>query len=158
MRKWGDVAHWRFPVEKLGRDEFGTWLGARPPTPYTGPRGEGEWTHDFVLCVPQDRWWIATFNAFTTDLGAQIYVDMTTVPVWRSETHLQAVDLDLDVIKQWDGTVMIDDEDEFAEHQVRFGYPPDVIAAARESCSSVFDSVVAGAEPFGEVGASWLTR
>ena len=31
--------------------------------------GAGEWTHNFVLCIPDDRWWIATFNAFTTELN-----------------------------------------------------------------------------------------
>ncbi len=158
MRKWGDVAHWRFPVERLGTDEFGTWLGARPPTPYTGPRGAGEWTHEFVLCVPDDRWWIATFNAYTTDLGARIYVDMTTVPVWRSESHVQAIDLDLDVIRTWDDQVVIDDEDEFAEHQVKYGYPPEVVRSAQASCDEIFERVQKMDEPFGEVGTSWLKR
>ena len=32
------------------------------------------------------------------------------------------VDLDLDVIRMRDGGIL-DDEDEFAEHQVRYGYP-----------------------------------
>jgi protein associated with RNAse G/E len=158
MRKWGDRPHWRFPASLLGEDEFGTWLGATPPTPYTGPRGEGTWTHNFVLCVPSDRWWIATFNAYTNDLGAEVYVDMTTVPVWLSESHVQAIDLDLDVIRLWDGTVMVDDEDEFAEHQLKYGYPPDVVARARESCEHRVARVEARAEPFGEVGTAWLNR
>ena len=158
MRKWGDVAHWRFPVERIGADEFGTWLGSVPPTPYTGPRGAGEWTHNFVMCVPDDQWWIATFNAFTTDLGAKIYVDMTTVPVWVSEMHLQAIDLDLDVVRLWNDDVYIDDEDEFAEHQVKYGYPVDVVQAARASCDEIFERVKSRDEPFGDVGTSWLTR
>ncbi|WP_180935649.1 DUF402 domain-containing protein [Nocardioides ungokensis] len=36
---------------------------------------------------------------------------------------LRAVDLDLDVVRGRTGRVWIDDEDEFAEHRVRFGYP-----------------------------------
>jgi protein associated with RNAse G/E len=158
MRKWGDVAHWRFPVERLGTDEFGTWLGAVPPTPYTGPRGAGAWTHNFVMCIPSDAWWVATFNAYTTDLGARIYVDMTTVPVWLSDTHVQAIDLDLDVIRTWSDEVIIDDEDEFAEHQVKYGYPPDIVDAARASCDEIFERVSLRDEPFGEVGTSWLKR
>lgn len=160
MRKWGDVAHWRFPVELLGKDSFGTWLGARPPTSYTGPRGPGEWSHNFVLCVPDDKWWIATFNAvpFDVDGGAQTYVDMTTVPVWLSESHVQAIDLDLDVIRNWDGSIMLDDEDEFEEHRVLYRYPDDVIAATLASAASVLSLVETGAEPFGEVYKTWLAK
>jgi hypothetical protein len=156
MRKWGDIAHWRFPVELLGRDAFGTWLGAVPPTAYTGPRGAGEWTHNFVMCVPDDAWWIATFNAVTTEVGAEVYVDMTTPPVWLSGSHVQAIDLDLDVIRERDGTVFIDDEDEFEEHKVKFAYPADVVAAARASCDEIFRRVRSRDEPFGDVGRTWL--
>lgn len=35
------------------------------------------------------------------------------------------VDLDLDVVRRFDGSAEILDEDEFAEHQVRYGYPPE---------------------------------
>ena len=35
------------------------------------------------------------------------------------------VDLDLDVIRMRDGRIILDDEDEFEEHQVRYAYPPD---------------------------------
>src|SRR2546422_1063110 len=62
MRKWGDAAHWRFVVELLGRDEHGTWLAARPPTAYTGPRGAGEGTHDFLILLPPGQGWNAAFN------------------------------------------------------------------------------------------------
>jgi len=156
MRKWPDKPHWRFPMERIDEDDFGVWLGNLAPTPYTGPRGEGAWEHDFVLCVPRDEWWIATFNAYTTDLGAQIYVDMTTPPEWPSENHLQAIDLDLDVVKLWDGTIYIDDEDEFAEHQVKFGYPQDVIVATRLCADTILDRVKRADEPFGEIGSRWL--
>ena len=67
---------------------------------------------------------------------------------------LRAVDLDLDVIRlpdplppvesaPWDvppagpGEVFVDDEDEFAEHQVLYGYPADVVAAAQASCDAL---------------------
>jgi protein associated with RNAse G/E len=43
------------------------------------------------------------------------------------------VDLDLDVIRvRATGSVEVVDEDEFAEHQVRYGYPEDVVRRARE--------------------------
>ena len=157
MRKWGDIAHWRFPTELLGTDEYGTWLGARPPTPYTGPRGPGEWTHNFVLLVPERGWWMATFNERIVDWPA-VYVDITTPPLWPAPDHVTAIDLDLDVIRFQDGRVMLDDEDEFEEHQISYGYPDDVITAARASAESVFALVEGRVEPFGEVSESWLAK
>ena len=41
---------------------------------------------------------------------------------------LRAVDLDLDVVRGPTGRVWVDDEDEFAEHQVAFDYPDDVVS------------------------------
>jgi protein associated with RNAse G/E len=57
------------------------------------------------------------------------------------------IDLDLDVIKRRDGTVFIDDEDEFAEHQVKYAYPADVIATARQTCDWLVQAV-STEEPF----------
>jgi protein associated with RNAse G/E len=51
---------------------------------------------------------------------------MTTVPIFGTET-ITAVDLDLDVIRRHDGTVFVDDEDEFTEHRELYGYPVDVV-------------------------------
>ena len=48
-----------------------------------------------------------------------------------------AVDLDLDVVRGWTGRVWVDDEDEFADHRVRFGYPADVVRMAAPSCEAV---------------------
>lgn len=50
------------------------------------------------------------------------YVDMTSRPAWDGPT-VRAVDLDLDVIEALDRTVFVDDEDEFEEHRVAYGYP-----------------------------------
>ena len=54
---------------------------------------------------------------------------------------MTAVDLDLDVVRRTDGTVYVDDEDEFAEHRVSFGYPPEVVELAEESCRWVLGHV-----------------
>ncbi len=69
---------------------------------------------------------------------------------------MRAVDLDLDVFRRLDGTVAIDDEDEFEEHQVTYGYPRDVIDLARRSCAEVAASIRADAEPWAGVGHRWV--
>ena len=61
---------------------------------------------------------------------------------------LRAVDLDLDVVRGNTGRVWVDDEDEFADHRVRFGYPDEIAAAAMASCDRVHAAVVAGTAPY----------
>jgi hypothetical protein len=156
FRKWGGIAHWRFSMELLGRDEFGTWLVSRPPVAYTGPQGAGDWTHPFALLIPDGDWWVATFNAPPHDV--EIYVDMTTPVEWLSQSHLTAIDLDLDVVRSREHGVFIDDEDEFLEHQVSYAYPDDVIAATRACADAIFAHVSARDEPFGEASLPWLTK
>ena len=50
------------------------------------------------------------------------------------------------------------DEDEFAEHQLRYGYPAEVIAQARATTDDLVARITARTEPFAEVGAAWLAR
>jgi uncharacterized protein len=156
FRKWGGKAHWRFHAEMLGRDEHGTWLGSRPPTAYTGPQGAGEWEHSFVVLVPHDGWWVAAFNAPPHDI--EVYVDMTTPPEWVARDHVTMVDLDLDVIRSRTSGTFLDDEDEFTLHQQLFGYPEDVVDAARACSESMMSRVTARDEPFGETALEWLTK
>nr|WP_255524080.1 DUF402 domain-containing protein [Terrabacter sp. MAHUQ-38] len=95
-----------------------------------------------------------------------VYVDMTTEPVWQRrdasdggpEWEVTMVDLDLDVVLTREGDLFVDDEDEFAEHRVQFGYPPEVVALAERWRDLVLAAVAAGDEPFGSVGHEWLRR
>jgi hypothetical protein len=66
------------------------------------------------------------------------------------------VDLDLDVIRYRNGKVLLDDEDEFAEHQVTLGYPEDVIEKALATAKWLMDAVEQRREPFGAAGRPWL--
>lgn len=153
--KWGGKRHWEFTLTPLGEDEHGWWLGGR--TGMTLRRGLEEpvvQQHDFVTLIPVGEWWAASFNApGTTDI--EVYVDVTTAPV-RHATAVEMVDLDLDVVRLRDGTVEVLDEDEFAEHQVLYGYPADVIARARASCDDLVTRI--RQEPFTGTAASWLAR
>ena len=51
-----------------------------------------------------------------------------------------------------------DDEDEFAAHQVRYSYPPDVIAKAAASADWLQTALRTGAEPFNSHFRSWLAK
>ncbi|CAN5284428.1 hypothetical protein BH09ACT12_BH09ACT12_25900 [soil metagenome] len=150
MTKWGDLPHWEFDALYLGRDEYGDWSGIRAGTPMARPGASFVTETAQVGLVPTPEAggggaWLATFHA--PGYAVQTYVDMTTVPTWH-DRRVHAVDLDLDVIRTAEGRVFVDDEDEFAEHQVGYGYPSEVIGLAEGSCAWVLDAVSAGLAPF----------
>ena len=154
MSKWGHRPHWQYDATFLGSDEHGDWLGCPVGTFYSRPGMQFVATFAGVLVVPVGgAAHLAAFNDHRAQ--AAIYVDMTTPPVWDGAA-LRAVDLDLDVVKRQDGTVYLDDEDEFAEHQVTFGYPPDVITMAERTAAEVLAAVQEGAAPYDGTADAWL--
>ena len=154
--KWGDRPHWEFDAIRLGEDEHGMWIGAPAGTPMARPGVEFAPEYDQVALVPDDASFEATFYA--PGAPCEIYVDITTRPLWDGST-LRMVDLDLDVIKGWSGRVWVDDEDEFADHRVRFGYPDEIIRLAVASCADVRMKVESGLAPYdGATGRRWLAR
>ncbi|WP_139981550.1 DUF402 domain-containing protein [Nocardioides litoris] len=154
MTKWGDRPHWAFDAVWLGTDVHGAWIGIPSGTPMARPGASLVTETAQVGLVPADAGWLATFHA--PGYVVATYVDMTSVPVWDLAAPVptcRAVDLDLDVIEMPDGRVVVDDEDEFAEHRVTLGYPPEVVSLAETSCAWVAGSVSAGSAPFDGVAA-----
>jgi hypothetical protein len=156
FRKWPDTPHWRMYLDLLGRDGHGSWFGRKPPLPVDGPQGPQEFTHTFVLLIPDNEWWIASYNAEPMDV--EVYVDITTPAEWQSKTHVSAVDLDLDVIRRRTGEAFLDDEDEFEEHQVTLDYPDEVIEKALSTAKWLMEAVEQRREPFGAAGQPWLDQ
>jgi hypothetical protein len=153
--KWDGRLHWHYPVKPLGTDRHGWWLGGAAGTTFRrGAEAPIRRPYDYVLLVPAEGDWVATWNAGS---DTEIYVDVTTRPTKR-DNLIEAVDLDLDVIRRRDGRVLLVDEDEFAEHQVLLGYPADVIARARATADDLIVVVTAGTEPFNHAGRDWLAR
>jgi hypothetical protein len=170
MTKWGDRPHWQSPGVYLGADEHGDWLGFPQGTPYTRPGAEFESAVDAVTLVPAGGWYAATVHA--PGSWVDVYVDITTPGEWDGDV-VRMVDLDLDVVRLADpmpdhaleaavaagrtsGEIYVDDEDEFAEHQVAFGYPADVIERAQASCDRVLAAVRAGLPPYDGAHRRWL--
>jgi len=155
--KYDGSPHWEFPMEFLARDEHGSWLGARIGTTLSRPGRSFVSGIDFVCLVPDDRGFVAAFNDRSANQDTRTYVDITTVPVW-SGTTVTCVDLDLDVVEKFDGRIYLDDEDEFAEHQVTLAYPPELIAAALAESDRVMREVTQGHDPYGQCGHGYLAR
>ena len=160
MTKWGDTPHWQIPTTYLGSDVHGDWLGIPAGTLMTRPGMEAVAAVAQVGLVPGpgadvERAWLATFH----DVGGPVrmYVDMTTPPVWDGTT-VRAVDLDLDVIEDPDGRVWVDDEDEFALHQVELGYPDEVVTLATASRDRIRQLMETRAAPFDGAARRWFGR
>jgi uncharacterized protein len=153
-RKWPDRLHWQFEMTRLGADEHGTWFSiARGETARRGTEAPVPIPHSFVSLVPSDTWWEVEFYA--THPLWELYVNIGTPCEWRGSTVRQ-VDLDLDVVRTRAGTIEVLDEDEFADHQRQFGYPPAVIEGAQRATAEVIDLLTRRAEPFDAAAGRWL--
>jgi hypothetical protein len=155
LSKWGDRPHWEFDAVLLGSDEHGDWIGIPAETPMARPGATFVPPVDSVVLVPVGSpWWLATF--YSPGFRVEVYVDITAPASWDGPV-LRAVDLDLDVVRGETGRVWVDDEDEFAEHRVAFGYPDDVVRTAAASCDEVHALVRDRAAPFdGLAPVRWL--
>ncbi|MEN3271942.1 MAG: uncharacterized protein V7636_703 [Actinomycetota bacterium] len=153
--KWDGSLHWHFDVDELGADARGLWLGGRAGCQLQRGHEESIYArHAFVCLIPATGRWIATFHAGG---DVRLYIDVTNEPT-RSGDCVHAIDLDLDVLRWADGRVTLDDEDEFDEHRVAFGYPDDVAAKARATAAELLDAVRASEEPFAAASSTWLAR
>jgi hypothetical protein len=158
LRKWDGFPTYRFEAERLGEDDYGTWLGVRAPTPFIGPKGPGEWKTSFVVLVPDDELWLASFYDEREPQNIHVYVDVTTRTEWPEPNVMRTIDLDLDVVRFHDGRMELQDEDEFEERRVRLGYPDDVVERARATARSLLRAIESHEEPFDTVGRSWLSK
>lgn len=156
-RKYDGAAHRDYPARRLGDDEHGTWLGVDTGTAsiYHGiPSVE---QIPFVLLVPRQRWWTAMFNP--PPRTSEIYCDITTPARWTSEHMVDLIDLDLDVVRRrHTGRVELRDEDEFALHRTTFGYPDEVVTAARSASAWLLDALGCGAQPFASEYRRFLSQ
>lgn len=158
-RKWPDRAHWEHRGVRLGEDRHGVWVGTPVGTTISRPRASFVTDQAIVTLVPRTAPFTASFYARGGTAHCEVYVDITTVPVWVDEGTVVAVDLDLDVVRGWTGRVWVDDEDEFAEHRIELGYPEDVVLAASRSCDEVHALVRDRVPPFdGRAPEPWLGR
>jgi hypothetical protein len=149
-----DILHWGFAGHLIGTDGHGSWVGL--------PRGTHRWKgeapqapsdEDAVLCFPHNGWWTLHYSG--SGHPVTHFVDITTQPV-RTGDRIEMIDLDLDVLVKADGQVLIEDEDEFQVHRVRYGYSGEMIERARAETEQVTRMLRRRQEPFFEVAAHWL--
>lgn len=153
-----DHIHWGFDAIWLGEDEWGEWIGLPTGTAcWKGDEAHSPTPGNAVFCAPRDAWWHLHYNGDNHPKYSH-FVDIVTPRVWVSENRYEMIDLDLDVAMHRDGTIEVQDEDEFEIHQVRYGYSPEMVRQAETTTRQIVDSLDQRQEPFFEVAATWLDR
>lgn len=153
--KYPKTPHWRFEMRYLGSDDHGTWLGA--PAHTTGQRGAEPpvlFRDPFVVLVPPAGWWMMVLNAAPRD--PEIYIDVCTPASWQGKELVESVDLDLDVIRKRNGTVILIDEDEFEVHRRELGYSEAMVSSTRITAAELMLAVERRRPPFDDTGLHWL--
>ncbi|HSG78982.1 MAG TPA: DUF402 domain-containing protein [Acidimicrobiia bacterium] len=157
FRKYDGTLHWHYPMVVLGEDDHGLWLGAPEGTPLRrGAEAPKPARGGFITLVGAGAWSMPIWNAAGSHRFAS-YVDIC-MDVRVAVDRVDAVDLDLDVATTWDGDLAVLDEDEFALHRTRYGYPPEVVARAREEVAAVVNAIDQRIEPYATVAARWLAQ
>jgi len=162
-RKWDGSPHWEHECVYLGSDRWGDWVGqwpgARSVRPGRDVRAEGP----NVTLVPPSGEYAATFNL--SHPRVWIYIDVAWDVGWRTDPDSGAgaptgIDMDLDVVKALDERgIFIDDRDEWDEHRVAYGYPPEVVARLEQVALDLEREVTASIAPFDDqTCAGWLAR
>lgn len=160
FRKWGGHPHWAATgALPLGEDGHGRWYAIPPGTIFRRPGAEFASHGIQVLLVPRgERWCVVTFYEPVAGYQWRLYTDIATPPE-ADATGVRCVDLDLDVTQSFDGLVQVEDEDEFAAHRVRYGYPPEVVRGALAECDRVVRELGEGHPMFAEATvAPWRAR
>ncbi|HEY6738377.1 MAG TPA: DUF402 domain-containing protein [Actinopolymorphaceae bacterium] len=137
----------------LSVDESGLWARSRGGT--LVDRGPGRSpvvsSADAITFFPRGQGWAARWYAGRAASGRaslySCYVDITTPAVFGTDT-VRLLDLDLDVVRTWDGEVSVVDEEEFAHDRETLGYPPEIAEAASRSATRIRRALEAGTHPF----------
>jgi hypothetical protein len=138
-----------FSVEPLVEDEFGTWLHAPAADTWEAPHGVGTLPMDVLILLSADRHWAVWWVDDPTDRRIEIDI---CLPPERVRDGWRYIDLELDPVRHADGTVEIQDHDEFeaacrngwitaADAEIALGAAPAMEAALRRR-----------EEPLGEEG------
>lgn len=156
-RKWDGSPHWQHECVYLGSDEWGDWLGQPIGSRSFRPGRDVTLRAASVMMLPAGREdYVLTVNA-APEL-TRVYIDIAWAAGWGEDGLPTAIDMDLDVVRRLDERgVYIDDEDEWEEHRVRYGYPTRVIEALEATAHDLERRVRALEAPFDETTAEhWL--
>jgi protein associated with RNAse G/E len=154
--KYDGSPHRDYPAHRLAEDDLGVWLGVRAGTESIYHGRPSVERIPFLLLVPHAAWWTAMFNP--PPRTSEVYCDIASPARWEGDHTVALIDLDLDVVRRRQ-TALVEllDEDEFADHQLRFGYPDDVVTEAWAAAKTLLQALHDGSEPFASAYRKWLS-
>lgn len=155
IKRPGATSTWQ--AELLEETEHGLWLFTPPRAPVHNVKDGEEWHSvmgqgtepGFLWLMPRDQWWFGAW--WTRPDRDQLAVDACTVPtlidgVWTW------IDLELDVVRDGNGNVWVEDEDEFADAIAGGHIPPAEQTAARAVTDDIVRQLTGRTDPFGDEG------
>jgi protein associated with RNAse G/E len=146
--KYDGSLHNRFVARLIEVADGVVTVAVDEGTPFEGYRGAGRIHTGFTGLYFTDRWYNVYRNERPTQRsGIVTYANVATPAVLDGDV-LRWIDLDLDVMVLRDGTVLLDDEDEFEDHSVRWSYPADIVERARRSSVELLDLARLRRTPF----------
>lgn len=150
--KYDGQAHWVVPGLALGSDEHGEWI-YQPAGSFIARPGMAFFARsDAVTLSPASGEWLATFHSGEDRNGLLLYIDLSTAIGWAPlgprGHELHSIDMDLDVVERAGRGIYLDDEDEFEEHRVAFGYPDELTSAIAAEAQDLLARVAARQAPF----------
>lgn len=146
--KYDGSLHYRYAMQIVRREPGLLLLYAAAGTPIESYRGQFVAEYHTLEWYWSDRCYNLSVIWHGDWRPRMHYVNIATPASWDDGT-LRFVDLDLDVVWLADNdNVFLDDEDEFALHQERFGYPADLIARCWRSSADVRDMIARREYPF----------
>ena len=155
-RKWDGGPHWIHECVYLGSDRWGDWFGQLPGWDSSRPGREFRPEHPNLTLLPPSGDYTYTRNA--APHHTRVYIDIAWDVRW-TDGEPTGIDMDLDVVDREGRGVYIDDEDEWAEHRVAYGYPADVVARLEALAADLAVRVARREEPFDDATAdAWLRR
>lgn len=155
-RKWDGGPHWMHECVYLGSDRWGDWFGQLPGWDSARPGRVFRPEHPNVTLLPPSGDYTYTHNA--APHRTRVYIDLAWDARWQ-DGEPTGIDMDLDVVERTDRGIYIDDEDEWEEHRVAYGYPLDIVDRLESLAADLKRRVTAHEAPFDEGTADgWLRR
>jgi protein associated with RNAse G/E len=136
-RKYDQRVHYTMPVRLIEDNGERLWFRAAVGSPIEHYTSGQTFTvrHASDMFFWRGRWYNVYVNR-EPDGALHHYYCNVGLPPTVCDSTLTFVDLDLDVYILPDGTFSVLDTDEFREHSIQYGYPPEVRRAA---CEAVLD-------------------
>lgn len=146
--KYDGSLHYHYQTQIVREEPNLLVLYGSPGTPLDCYRGQFVTTFHSLEFYWSDRFYNMNVSWHADWRPRMHYVNMATPATWPNGT-LHYIDLDLDVIwRAATDEILLDDEDEFAIHQERFGYPPDLITQVWRTSEEVRAMIAERAYPF----------